>query len=138
MPTGAEVWLDGKKIAKPTQVTVPVADPRKPHQLVVKLANYKDWKNTVVFPPGQRRIRALAVLVANYGRLDIGSVPREADVYINGELKGRTPTTIDNLILSEVVNLELRKRGYRPVSKTLRWEKDRAFIKTTIVLKRSR
>ena len=44
-------------------------------------------------------------------RLQVYSYPENADVYINGELKGRTPLVLDGLTSGEI-QMELRKLGY--------------------------
>ncbi len=138
VPLGAEVWLDGKKVPKRTKVSIPVADPAIPHRLEVKLANYEPWiEDEIRFAEGQQLVRALAVLNPIYGKLQVGSKPTGADVYLNGELRGRTPTVVEGLTLSEEVSLELRKRGYRPETKTITWEGNRDR-KVMVTLKRSR
>jgi len=136
VPLGGEIWLDGKNTGKKTQASV-VVDPNKPHIVEVRLANYKTDRKTVRFPDGQNQVRVVALLTANYGKLDVNSKPEGADVIVNGERRGNTPLIIEGLSLRENINLELRKRGYKPETRKLEWD-HRTFIKQVITLKRTR
>ena len=68
-------------------------------------------------------------LVATFGecRLQVYSYPENADVYINDELKGRTPLALDGLASGEI-QLELRKLGYTNRSES--WELDPENLST--------
>ncbi|MCA9672130.1 MAG: PEGA domain-containing protein, partial [Myxococcales bacterium] len=136
VPLGGEIWLDGKNTGLKTQASV-VVDPNKPHVVEVRLLNYKTDRKTVRFPDGQNQVRVVALLTANYGKLDVNSKPEGADVIVNGERRGNTPLVIEGLSLRENINLELRMRGFKPVTRKLEWDQ-RTFIKQVITLRRTR
>ena len=137
VPEGASVTLNGAALQKTTPLTIPIKDRGTPQTLEIRMTNYQPWRSTIRFPEGTTRVRALAVLTAIYGRLELASQPPGAEVYVNGEHKGQTPTVLENLSLGEDVSLELRKRGYRPLTAQLSWN-GRTFLKQTFPLKRSR
>lgn len=59
-------------------------------------------------------------LMATFGNcsLLLNSYPENAEVYIESELKGVTPLTLDGLISGEV-DLEIRKSGYKTLNQKL-------------------
>jgi hypothetical protein len=50
------------------------------------------------------------------GRLSIDSYPRESEAYVNGELKGKTPLTLNNLKLGQY-EVDVKLEGYKEVVK---------------------
>ncbi len=54
----------------------------------------------------------------NYGQIDISSNPPGADIFINGENKGTTPTTLRNILVGDYV-LELRKNAFASITKNI-------------------
>jgi hypothetical protein len=136
VPEGAAVMFDGKTVSKATPVEIPVPDVKLPHTVEVQLKNYKPFKRNVMFTEGEGRIQVLAVLTPIFGKLDLRSTPPEADIYIDNTHRGRTPATIDNLIPTGDINLELRKRGFRPVTEVIKWE-GQTYLTREITLKRA-
>ena len=55
------------------------------------------------------------------GRLRISTVPAGADIIIDGKLRGRTPTTINDIDLETAKKLELRLKDYSPYIQSLSW-----------------
>ena len=53
-----------------------------------------------------------------YGTLDVSSTPWDADITIDGKNYGKTPTTINNLLVG-TYTVKLTKAGYAPLTKTL-------------------
>jgi hypothetical protein len=134
VPEGAIVTFDGRKIPKATPVLIPVTEINKPHDLEVNLANFQPWRRNLTLTEEDTKIRVLAVLTPIYGRLDVRSVPKGAEIYINGENRGQTPATIDNLLPNENVRLELRMRGYRPATRTIEWD-DQTYRSVEVTLR---
>ncbi|MGC9125612.1 MAG: PEGA domain-containing protein, partial [Caldisericaceae bacterium] len=56
------------------------------------------------------------------GQLSIDSYPRGSDVYINGELKGKTPITLSNLKLGQY-EVDVKAEGYKEVIKIVTLDK---------------
>jgi hypothetical protein len=137
VPEGAEVEFDGRKLEKRTPVVIPVIDLEQRHMVRVTLQNYQPWRRNLTLSAEDTRIRVLAVLTPIYGKLNVRSTPTEADVYVNGEHKGKTPLTVENLLPNEDVNLELRKRRYKPATRILKW-RGQTYLTTEITLRPSR
>jgi hypothetical protein len=134
VPEGAVVTFDGRKIPKVTPVLIPVSEINKPHDLEVNLSNFQPWRRNLSLTKEDTKIRVLAVLTPIYGRLDVRSVPKGAEIYINGENRGQTPATIDNLLPNENVRLELRMRGYRPTTRIIKWA-DQTYRSVEVTLR---
>lgn len=137
VPEGATVTFDGRKLEKRTPVVIPVTELKRPYTVEVSLANYQPWRRGLTLSEEDPRIRVLAVLTPIYGRLDLQSIPRGADIYINGEHRGKTPATIENLLPTEDLSVELRKRGYKPATRIVKWE-GRNYVNEEISLVPSR
>ncbi len=56
---------------------------------------------------------------AGYGRLEVGSSPSKADVYINGNLKGQTPLKIERYTTGEHFIL-VKQVGYKPAARKIK------------------
>jgi hypothetical protein len=52
--------------------------------------------------------------------LRISTTPAGADIIVDGTLRGRTPTTINDIDMA-AKKLELRLKDYQPVIQTLSW-----------------
>jgi hypothetical protein len=130
-PGGASVLFDGKLLPKPTPVVVAVPDVKHEHTLELRLQNYEPYRYSFSFSPGEPRIQVPAALTPILGKLEVRSDPPEADVYVDGTHQGRTPVTVDKLTPTGEINVELRKRGYKPATKTLRWEGKRHLVSET-------
>ena len=137
VPKGAQVVFDGKRLVETTPVVIPVTDLEQRHSVKVSLTNYQIWQRNLTLSEDDPRVRVLAVLTPIYGKLEVRSTPKDADVYINGEHRGKTPTTVDNLPPDEDVNIELRKRGYKPATRTLKWS-GQTYLNAEITLRSSR
>ena len=55
-----------------------------------------------------------AVMKPLTGKLIVNSQPGEAEIWINGQLRGRTPTTVHDVDMGTARRLELRLKGYQP------------------------
>jgi hypothetical protein len=137
VPKGASVEFDGKQLGSTTPVVIPVTDLEQRHTVKVSLTNFQVWQRKLTLSEDDPRVRVLAVLTPIYGKLEVRSTPKGADVYINGEHRGKTPTTVDNLPPDEDVSIELRKRGYKPATRTLKWS-GQTYLNAEITLRSSR
>ena len=59
-----------------------------------------------------------------YGTLSVQSIPIGAAIYVDGEQVGKTPMTINNVIVG-ARNVEVKLTGYMPLKKTVQITKDR-------------
>jgi hypothetical protein len=55
------------------------------------------------------------------GKLRVVTTPDGADIYIDGQLRGRSPKTVDGIDMTSAKTLELRLKDYQPVVINLTW-----------------
>ena len=60
------------------------------------------------------------------GKADVVTTPIDAEVYLDGEKQGRTPLTLEDLLVGSY-KLRLEKEGYGIIKKTLNIEEDETF-----------
>ncbi|MGQ9735859.1 MAG: PEGA domain-containing protein [Thermaceae bacterium] len=118
-PKEAGVWLDSQWVGV-TPLALEVGPGR--HEVEVRLAGYQTFKTTVNPRPGER-VRLFAQLSpeARMGTLDVSSTPRGAEVYVDGNLRGRTPLTLS--LPEGRYTVELRLSQYEPYRATVRVER---------------
>jgi serine/threonine protein kinase len=121
VPPGAIVTIDGERLSDTTPVPFTATAPGARHEIKVDLARHRSWSQTVVVPRRGGEVRLMAFLTPNTVRLRVTSVPPGADVYINGQLKGRTPVAIGDLDPDTTRTVELRLRDHAPEIRSLDW-----------------
>jgi hypothetical protein len=128
LPPGAEVRLDGTRVAGVTPLVIPDVDAQSTHHVRVSMRGYDVWEDDVKFDPGLPRgangsasVRIQSVLVPTVGTLELDSEPPGAEAIVNGRIRGTTPTTVGDLPPNEDVAIELRLRGYRVARKSVSW-----------------
>jgi serine/threonine protein kinase len=121
VPPGAIVTIDGERLPDTTPVPYTATAPGARHEIKVDLARHRSWSQTVVVPRRGGEVRLMAFLTPNTVRLRVTSVPPGADVYINGQLKGRTPVAIGDLDPDTTRTVELRLRDHAPEIRPLDW-----------------
>jgi formylglycine-generating enzyme required for sulfatase activity len=89
------------------------------HALSVVLDGYKAWDGSVSVAPNVARELPLIRLEPADARLAVNSIPRGANVLVNGRYRGQSPLTLD---LSPDTDYEigLSKAGYGTASRTVR------------------
>ncbi len=109
-PDGAKVYVDGSYRGR-----TPLAIGLRAglHEVELRLDGYEPYRARVQIRAGQTtRLSPRLVRVARNGSLFVDSSPQGAQVYVDGELSGRTPV---QLVLGEGVHdVELRLEGYEP------------------------
>lgn len=120
-PRGAELVLDGRSVGR-TPVTLQVNPGR--HEVELRLPGYQTFKATVNPKPAER-VRLFAQLVpeARTGFLYVNSTPQGAEVYVSGQLRGRTPISLS--LPEGSYPVELRLADYEPYRATLKVEQGR-------------
>ena len=106
-PSGASVWLNGKKVGNTPYKNKNMAVNN--YEVMVSLEGYQDFSQAInVRPNILTPIEAnLAVLT---GTIDITSEPSGASIILNGQIEGTTPYQQNKKIGS--YNIILRKEGY--------------------------
>jgi hypothetical protein len=110
-PSGATVTLDrGQSAITPyTYTYVPVGS----HEISVNYPNYQTFYTTVSVNAGQTTyISANLNPVTTTGILDVSSSPSGAAVYVDGNYRGVTSTTVGNLYPGQH-SVKLTKAGYQ-------------------------
>ncbi|MBW2731973.1 MAG: serine/threonine protein kinase [Deltaproteobacteria bacterium] len=136
VPEGAQVLINGAPAKKKTPVAIKLQQLGN-YKVHVALRNYEPFEQIARLSEEERRVKVLAVLTPKTGSIEVVSVPSGADIYINNELRGTTPHNLNNLNLDEDISFELRKRGYKSVIRSMKWE-ERTFRKVKVHLERAR
>jgi hypothetical protein len=91
------------------------------HSVKVELARYKVYEDTVDVPKIGGEVGVMALLKPITGKLVINSVPGGAEIRINDQIRGRTPTTISDVDMDSSRRVELRLKDYQPYVQDLTW-----------------
>jgi hypothetical protein len=121
VPPGAEVFFDGIHMAGTTPMTIDNSLAGTRHEIRVELARHKAYTEMVDIPKQGGEVPVSAVMKPITGRLRINTSPPGADIMLDGQLRGRTPTTINDIDMASAKHLELRLKDYSPYIQTLTW-----------------
>jgi serine/threonine protein kinase len=119
-PPGAEVSYDGTRLTGATPITIDAVPVGTRHEIKIELAHHVPHLETIDIPKHGGEVSITAVLHLIRGKLVVNTVPGGADVFIDGQLRGHTPTTITDIDMSSARRLELRLKDYR-VEQDLIW-----------------
>ncbi len=110
-PDGALVSVDGRAVTEGELGRgYPVAADT-PHKVLISKAGKRDQQFSVTVPAGgviEREVQ----LEAARGRLTVASEPGGADVSVNGQSRGKTPLTLEDLDPNKPLRISLKRRGY--------------------------
>lgn len=117
-PSGARV-LAGDEEVGVTPVTLQLLEGS--HQVTVVKDGFSAWDGTVVAKPNVDQALPLITLQPADARLIVNTIPRGANVTVNGRYRGQSPLTLS---LSPDVDYEigLSKAGYGVTTRNLRLE----------------
>ena len=117
-PPGAEIYAGEERVGI-TPATVELLEGT--HQVSVVLEGFKAWDGLVEARPNIAQALPLIRLEPANARLLVNSVPRVANVTVNGRYRGQTPL---QLALSPGIDYEigLSKAGYGSTSRKVRLE----------------
>ena len=115
-PTGARIYAGEQQVGE-TPATIELLEGT--HQISVVRDGYSAWDGTVVAEPNSDIALPLIRLQPANARLLVNSIPRGANVTVNGRYRGQSPITLD---LAPDVNYEigLSKAGYGITSRRVR------------------
>ena len=115
-PPGARIYAGEEQVGE-TPATIELMEGT--HQLSVVQDGYSAWDGTVVAEPNTDMVLPLIRLQPANARLLVNSIPRGANVTVNGRYRGQSPLTLD---LAPDVNYEigLSKAGYGLSSRNVR------------------
>jgi len=121
VPSGAEVLYDGTRLAGSTPMTVDSVPVGTRHEIRVELAHHKPHVETVDVPKTGGEQAITAVMVPITGKIVVNTMPGGADIYLDGQPRGRTPTTLNDIDMAATKRLEIRLKDYRPYVQDLAW-----------------
>ena len=117
-PAGARIYAGEQQVGE-TPATIELMEGT--HPISVVQDGYSAWDGTVVAEPNTDKALPLIRLQPANAKLLVNSVPRGANVTVNGRYRGQSPLTLD---LAPDVNYEigLSKAGYGITSRKVRLE----------------
>jgi hypothetical protein len=124
VPAGAEVIFDGTRLSDRTPLTIDGAPVGTRHTISIVLPHYAAYTETIDVPKNGRELSVMAQLTSITGKIPINTVPAGAEVRINGQLRGVTPTTINDVDIDSTPKIELRHRDFPPHEVVLKWTAD--------------
>lgn len=117
-PAGARI-LSGDEQVGETPATIELLEGT--HQISIVHDGFSAWDGTVVAEPNIDQALPLVRLQPANAKLLVNSIPRGANVMVNGRYRGQSPITLD---LAPGINYEvgLSKAGYGMTSRKVRLE----------------
>jgi len=115
-PPGAAIFAGSDKVGV-TPAVVELFEGT--HQLSVVRDGFKAWDGAITVEPNVARELAHIVLLESDARLLVNSIPRGANVMVNGRYRGQSPITLE---LSPDVNYQigLSRAGYGSTTRQVR------------------
>jgi len=113
-PPGAAVSVDGEFRGE-TPLEIPVT-PRREHALRLTKAGHEAAQTTVTLDLDEERSLSL-VLAARMGDVEVTAEPADAEVLVDGEVKGRVGQTLK--LTATAHDIEVRRSGYAPHKVTI-------------------
>ncbi len=115
-PPGAKIFAGSVEVGN-TPAVVDLLEGS--HALSVVLDGYKAWDGSVTVAPNVARELPLIRLEPADARLAVNTIPRGANVLVNGRYRGQSPLTLD-LAPDTDYDIGLSKAGYGTASRTVR------------------
>ena len=109
-PAGAHVRLDGRDVRGTTPLEFSEGlVVGQAHQLEVTMPGFEPWSRSFQAEPAT--IEQIAVLTPRRATLTVETIPREAHVWVNDVLYGRSPIQVEGLGVGSDVHLRAAKTG---------------------------
>jgi hypothetical protein len=118
-PLGAEIELDGQRLADKTPFTFDGIPVGTRHEVKITLAHYEADSKTVDLPRGAGEVEVTFALKPIVGKILV-NCPAGTEVRIDGVLRQTGPGNIVDVDLS-AKKIELRAPGYQPFIRDLDW-----------------
>ncbi len=115
-PSGATV-LSGDNVVGQTPAVIELLEGK--HSLTVVSDGYKAWDGTVIAEPNTAQALPTIVLEEADARLLVNTIPRGANVTVDGRYRGQSPLTLD-LAPDIDYTIGLSKAGYGSTSRQVR------------------
>jgi hypothetical protein len=121
VPAGAEVVYDGNRLVDRTPLTITDIPIGTRHELRVELALHKPYVDNIDIPKSGGEVPVMALLKPVTGKIVVNSQPGGAEIHINDQLRGRTPTTLNDIDMKSATKIEIRLKDYQPHVQDLVW-----------------
>lgn len=122
-PRGAEVRINGDRLADVTPITVQV-DVDRPHRVEVWSEGHRRWVDEQVVAIAGEITRVSADLEPVTAGLRVTTTPAGAIVELDGRRLGPTPFEVTDLEPVAAAELVISKTGFKPVRTTVALESD--------------
>jgi hypothetical protein len=123
VPSGAAVSFDGTLLIGATPMTIDRVPVGTRHRITIQLPHYKAETRDVDIPNGQE-VSIMVQLTTLKGTILVNTVPAGAEIRINGQVRGVTPTKISEVEIESTQSIELRHRDFPPHEVVLKWQAD--------------
>ena len=120
-PAGADVYWDNSKLDQKTPVTVDGVPVGSRHEIRVQLAGHTTYTESVLLPQKGGEVPVMAMLKVIAGKIRVVTHPDGAEIWIDGEIRGHAPKTLNDIDLTSAKQIELRLREYQPYIQPLTW-----------------
>jgi hypothetical protein len=124
VPAGADVLFEGTRLRDKTPLTIDKVPVGTRPTIRLELAHYGPYEEILDIPRSGAEVKRTIQLMAITGKIVIDSVPAGAEIHINGRMRGRTPTTINDVDMESARVLELRLKDYQLFRQDLVWPAD--------------
>jgi formylglycine-generating enzyme required for sulfatase activity len=115
-PSGAKIFAGDQELGV-TPATIELLEGS--HEIAVAKDGFSPWDGTVVAVPNVEQDLPLVVLQPADARLIVNSIPRGANVTVNGRYRGQSPITL-SLTPDVDYDIGLSKAGYGVTRRSLR------------------
>lgn len=117
-PSGAAIWLDGSWVNRNTPLKTTL--PEGYHYVRFYKSGYQTFETQFYLNAGgYQEINAnLSPLAPQYGKLTVNSQPPNSTVYYDGQIKGNTPITLNNLTPG-MHQIQIKQTGYEPFNQQI-------------------
>lgn len=115
-PPGAQVELAGKPVGT-TPVRIPGLAAGKTYDVHLTLQGFQEIRQKIKATEDNKAIEIKLLPIER--QVEIGSVPKGADVFVDGKRVGRTPWIIRKVEPNKPLKIELRRPGFEVWSHTV-------------------
>jgi uncharacterized membrane protein len=110
-PTGADISINGEPQTSKTIIL-------KPGRYTVRVSHegYRPMKKVVKIGLNESAKLSFKLEEINQGVLLVSTIPPDAEIYLNGELKGKSPTNFPEINVGKHL-VRISKKGFKPIEK---------------------
>jgi serine/threonine protein kinase len=122
VPAGADVTFDGTLLGERTTMTVEAVPVASRHKIVVSLRHYQPYTEEITIPRTGGTVQVMAQLTSQTGKIVINTTPGGAQIWINGQPRGTTPTTLSGIDIDSTSSIELLHKDFGKYAVPLKWD----------------